>query len=263
MSLLYLCEFQNSSGDICLYRYFTRAGKAFSWVECAFYRQTIQLLHLRQQEFCCIKALTVYSFRLLSDTWLSQACAKSEPSGRCFWGNKYSQQRHGSVQHVSSAVSASSEPPWAGSIRRAQIWSAVSLLQKPHVSLHTRACEPCCAWGNRICPSGKESSETIQGYRWCSSHLCCLACCHSVSMTPSQSWEAHKRCVIRTIYWHLTLNHASPNKDSLEFKPSQGTQADREHLKSIRTDTSDFFVLNFTESSSSGYLMYLEVQKLL
>lgn len=73
---------------------------------------------------------------------------------------------------------------------------------------------PCCAWGNCMCPSGKESSETIQGYRWCSNHLCCLACSHSVSMTPSQSWEAHNRCVIRTIYWHLTLNHASPNKDS-------------------------------------------------
>lgn len=201
-------------GDICLYRYFTRAARACSWLECVFYRQPIQLLHIKQQEFCCIKALAVYSFRWLSDTWLSQACAKSEPSGRCFWGNKYPQQRQGSVGHVSSAVPAPREPPRAFREPKYDLLCPCCRSLTFHFTLELVS--PCCAWSNHICPSGKESSETIQGYRWCSSHLCCLACRHSVSITPSRSREAHKRCVIRTVYWHLTLNHAPP-KVCLEF----------------------------------------------
>lgn len=261
MSLLYLCEFQNSSGDICLYRYFTRAGKACSRLECVFYRQTIQLLNIKQPELCCIKALPVYSFRLLSNTWLSQARAKLEPSGRCFWGiNGINPLSRGPAPCSTSALLCllpKSHPSRENSEPKSDLL-CVSLLEKPRVSLHLLV-SPCCAWGIPVCPSGKEMQKPCRVQMMLQPFV--LPGLLPLTLNDSMAiLELHKRCVIRTIDWYLTWNPAPPTKTVLNLNPPK---AHREHLISIYMDTSDSFVLNVTKSPSSGYLIYPQVQKLL
>lgn len=163
MSLLYLCEYQNSMGDKCLCGYFRRAGKACSLLESVFYRQTIQPVHIKQPQLCCIKALTVYSFRLLNDTWLSQACAKSEPPGRCFWGNKCPQQRHSCVQHSALLCLLPESHAGLGELREPDCDLLCVSAGKVHVPLHSGACEPLLCLGQSCLSSGKEIHKPYKG----------------------------------------------------------------------------------------------------
>lgn len=118
-------------------------------------------------------------FQTVNDTQLIQACARSEPSGRCSLGDK---------------LIPSAEARLRAARQLCRVWFQRAALsceyfESPNMiccvcvpaekascfTSHLELVRPCYAWGNRVCPSGQESSGSLKGYRRCFDSLCCIA----------------------------------------------------------------------------------------